>query len=237
MGGDLTFDSAGAGLGTVFTLSIPVTACQFVALPQLGLPGHQRLCVVLIEEQEPLRRVLVAYLHQVLGRNGDVLHFTNVAQAAQASTQQSVGSKRSAQELTDDATIRRVLLIDQRHATEAWQALCRPMQGRVVYGYTRDPGLSDCLFVKKPIRISALRAALVATSQQAAAAGATNQAPVIASNPTTKRALSKSAERARSALKILVAEDNPSNQVILQKYLESLGYISVKYGAKLVLLN
>lgn len=234
MGGDISFESDGVnGRGSVFTLSVPVAVTRmFTPPPPIEAPGHYALQLLLIEQQPSLRNLLESLLH-MLAPHAEVLAFETVAQAEAMAV--GAGGKRRASELNEDGVLLTVALMDQQLAPVVRQGmLSQRVQAIVTYSYAKDDvaGAGDGLHVKKPIRPSRLRAALltaVVNAREHRSGDSQSESSQTRASHVDKRfALPPDEAKRNPNLRILVAEDNASNQLILQKYLEMLGYSNFK---------
>lgn len=249
MGGDLTFESNPPNAaGTTFTLRFATTV-RFA--PTQPLPLRAR--VVVVERCDSLKRVLTKRLHEL---GCEVLTFDSLAECmpflqgaapsvsaegtpviAPAGKRKSMDSAMSGRNspaalasAAPDQPL--VLLIDTSTDVQSLSELqaAIPWLKIVFMGYNSAQVRRDALraltlaqlsapFLNKPIRRASLRAAVMSAAD-------------IVESLDQKRAVRRLTDRSaqKNNLRILVAEDNPSNQLIIRRYLELLGYSNVKYA-------
>lgn len=208
MGGDLTLESTpGRGSRFSFSLEFPLAAVDFPEMTEPALVGQS---VLLLEQDATSRQLLAAELQRLR------LRVTAVA---------SPGEIASAGEGYD------FLLLDSRlDREEVARLVARLAPGGVrpavvLLGRVQD-GFSGLCVLRKPVRISLLAQALVQAQCEAQ-----SQGPEPASVPAPLPSKStEPAPRPGGAGQILLAEDNPTTQRLIQIILESSGYEVVIVG-------
>ena len=225
MGGEIKVESS-PGAGSVFSFTMAVGPADAPLADEPDLAG---LGVLVVEDNPTVQEVLTAYL-------GMKAVQVEIAQSAEAALE--ILRRYAAADLAIDAIIVDLKLpgMDGFAFREAlqWEPQLESIPCILLTAYD-DPGQRAvalgggfCAYLTKPVRRSTLlRAVADACGRSAAGTGiAMADAPLADAPPPDREAALAAGQL------ILVAEDNPTNQIVIQRQLARLGYASdlVEHG-------
>jgi signal transduction histidine kinase/CheY-like chemotaxis protein len=209
MGGRIGVDSA-VGLGSTFRFTFAATQTEppeGIVTP-VAIPSLEGLCVLILDDNETNRRVVAAYIRQ----------WGMIAS--------EVGDPREALRLLDEGARFDLALVDfqmpgldgagfQKQAQQRIQIPSILLSSRTDARDTaRRVGADFCAYLTKPIKPSILYEAILT------AAGRMSPAPA----PSVVASAYDTHFGKNHPLRILVAEDNATNQMVARLMLSNLGY-------------
>lgn len=190
MKGDLTFESQ-LGHGTAFKLRLPLRPAPG-ARPATPPPVSGEPAIVVVETNEACRRVLERRLSS-----------WGYTVRAFADSESAIAAAADDEALRDRQLL---FLVDGKAPRDVLSQLESRRDAKVVrMGYERP--LPDAHYLRKPVRDSQLRRVI-----EELAGG-------VASRPAPTPVPRKRVPVTNRNLNILVAEDNPTNQLVIRRYL------------------